>query len=69
MPNVHTLTSEDRCEQSGDDTSSVDGEVEEREEPAQEVLLWGGNVAQFRLPLHVQIIQVARRNIERVKKL
>ena len=50
----HTLTSEDRCEQSGDDTSCVDGKVEEREEPAQEVLLWGGNVVYFRLTLQVR---------------
>ena len=60
MPNVHTLTSEERCEQSGDDTCDGDGKVEESEEPAQEVLLWGGNVAQFRLPLHTQIINDGR---------
>ena len=47
MPNVHALTSEDRCEQSGDESSGVDGKVKEREEPVQEVLLWGDNVSDY----------------------
>lgn len=33
------LTSEYWCEQSGDDTASIDGEVEEREKPPQEIFL------------------------------
>ena len=33
------LTSEHWCEQSGDDTASIDGEVEEGEKPSQEIFL------------------------------
>ena len=33
------LTSEHWCEQSGDDTASIDGEVEEGEKPPQEIFL------------------------------